>query len=241
MQTIPSTEDIRARRTVKFVRGHLAEHTTWIGIVVGYNAAYDTVKVYVYEPGSPEWVYEPGDAGWLTKTSYARADVEWYEPAEKAAPEHRETTIRIHGVERVVRTERATTVKALEGAHTKAVKAALEEMHKEEAPAYAERVRKMNRNDVVAEVGRVFDYYDAQRLVSRNGGAAGTNVLRDRLVSKNAKRRFTSAACNWDDARKGWPKVRFSSDPSAGLTEVEPGHWTDDPALFDVDEMPAAA
>jgi hypothetical protein len=82
MKTIPTRKDIESRRIVRFARGHLAARTTWVGVVTGYNAMYDTVSVYVYESPAPEWVYTPGDTGWLTKTTYARADVEWFEPAE---------------------------------------------------------------------------------------------------------------------------------------------------------------
>ncbi|WP_406324016.1 hypothetical protein [Streptomyces niveus] len=55
----------------------------------------------------------------------------------------RETTLRIMGVETVVRTERTGTVKQLEAAHMKAVKAALVELRRPHVPALRARARKV--------------------------------------------------------------------------------------------------
>jgi hypothetical protein len=125
MQTIPTADDITARRSVRFAAGHLAGHADWTGTLVGYSDLYDTVHVYVSAPGNSE-------SG--SKITYSRKDVEWDEPAPV---EHRETTVRVAGVERVVRTEvggKIRTVKQLEAAHTKAVKAAIIEMRIAAAP-----------------------------------------------------------------------------------------------------------
>ncbi|WP_329168380.1 hypothetical protein OG709_30150 [Streptomyces sp. NBC_01267] len=110
---IDQAVDTRAR--VRFAKGHLSGHSDWTGTLVGYNDLYDTVHVYVDAPGNPE-------SG--SKITYSRGDVELSEPAP-----FRETTIRIHGVERVIRTEmggKVKTVKQLEAAHTKAVRAAID-------------------------------------------------------------------------------------------------------------------
>lgn len=144
----------------------------------------------------------------------------------------RETTIRVHGVERVVRTERRTTVKALESVHTKAVKAAITEMHADAVPVYAERVRTMDLTAVVAEIGRVYDYYDAHRLVAQNGGVSGTKVLAERLIQRFAKRRFTAPSSGYASARRPFPPVRYAdvlSGLASGLTEMAPGEFTDAP------------
>jgi hypothetical protein len=123
---------------------------------------------------------------------------------------YRETTIRIHGLERVIRTEQTGTVKQLEAAHTKAVKAAVTELHAQSVPAYAARVRKMDRAAVIVEVSNVLPFYDAQKLVARNGGAAGAHVLREGLVTRYERRKFTVPGTNYTDARKPFPKVKFN-------------------------------
>lgn len=144
----------------------------------------------------------------------------------------RETTIRIHGVERVVRTERGTlAVKALESEHTKAVRTAIAEMHADAVPVYAERVRTMGRKAVVAEIGRVYDRGEALTLVARNGGAAGTKALAERLVKRFTARRFNAPpSSGYAAMRKPFPPVRYAAVPAglAGkLTETAPGEFTD--------------
>ena len=74
MDSAPTIEDITARRTVRFAKGHLAKHTGWTGTLVGYNDLYDTVHVYVDAPGNPE-------SG--SKITYSRKDVEFVEDPEE--------------------------------------------------------------------------------------------------------------------------------------------------------------
>lgn len=142
----------------------------------------------------------------------------------------RETTIRVFGVERVVRTELKTSVKALESAHMKAVKAALEDLHSSAVTAYADRIRALGREAVITEVGRTHDYYTAQKLVSRHGGASGTRALAELLVTKFGKRRFTGGSSEYTSARRPLSKVRYTDVPDGlakGLTETAPGEFID--------------
>lgn len=190
MQTIPTAEDIRARRTVRFAAGHLAAHTDWTGTLVGYNDLYDTVHVYVDAPGNSE-------SG--SKITYSRAAVEW---AESTDVEHRETTLRVAGVERIIRTEiggKLRTVKQLEAAHTKAVKAALTEMRK----AGAETLRK--RAAAVGEGGSDCISQQARRWERGTFPSYGTYDV--------------------SAARKPFPAPRFTGEAPAYLVEIEPGHY----------------
>lgn len=142
----------------------------------------------------------------------------------------RETTVRVFGVERVIRTERKTCVKELETSHTKAVKAALEELHSSAVPAYADRIRALGREDVITEVGRTHDYHTAQKLVSRHGGASGTRALAELLITEFGKRRFTAGSSEYPSMRRPFPKVRYTDAPDGlakGLTETAPGQFTD--------------
>jgi hypothetical protein len=201
-----------------------------VGMALGYRAKYDNVKVgFVDDAGNYTGEYTMVPAKSVEVVDEAAAEA----PREATVNNNfRETTVRVFGVERVVHTELKTTVKALESAHMKAVKAALDEMRVSAAPAYAERVRTADRDAVVAEISRTHDYYDAQKLVSRNGGASGTRVLRERLVTKFQKRRFTAGSSAHTSARKPLPKVSYTVAPAglaSGLTEVAPGEYIDAP------------
>jgi hypothetical protein len=212
MKAIPTAEDIKARRTVRFAAGHLAGHTDWTGVVVGYNDLYDTVHVYVDAPGNSE-------SG--SKITYSRKDVEWFEPAPV---EHRETTVRVAGVERVIRTEvggKIRTVKQLESAHTKSVKAAVIEM------------RRTN--------------LDAYRLTLATLEAAPWSPARDRDIEatkriiRRAERGTITSHGTPGVSTAPFPKVRYTTEIPEYLTEVAPGHYATAEAaegLFDLPEVP---
>ncbi|GGX26587.1 hypothetical protein [Streptomyces chryseus] len=211
MLTTPTAKDIKARRTVRFAAGHLAQHTDWTGTVVGYSALYDTVHVYVDAPGNSE-------SG--SKITYSRKDVEWCEPTP-AVVEHRETTIRVAGVDRVIRTERTgkvRTVAQLEAAHTKAVKAHLAELEK----AGAEQ----RHADAIASI-------HAGLWEDKEGFPGSGKRLYERAVSEEEirhmtrkPREFTPVKTAYTDARKGWPKVPSKPAPVPSyMAEIESGHW----------------
>jgi hypothetical protein len=212
VKTIPTAEDIKARRTVRFAAGHLAEHTSWTGTVAGYNALYDTVHVYVNAPGNPE-------SG--SKITYSRKDVEW-----AAHVEHRETTIRVAGVERVIRTEvggKIRTVKQLEVAHTRSVKGAVIEMRRANSDVYRRTLATME--------------------------AASWSPARDRdieamkLIIRRAERGTITSHGTPGVSTAPFPKVRYTTEIPEYLTEVAPGHYATAEAaegLFDVPELKSA-
>jgi hypothetical protein len=129
----------------------------------------------------------------------------------------RETTVRVYGVERVVRTERAGSAKQLEAAHTKAVKAALEEMHTAE-------LDRAHTDDMAA--------LERKRWKDREGWAgsgarAKENAIRQTKESHETRRlrKFNLPKCNYVDTRKGWPKVTFKVGIPDYLDEVAPGEY----------------
>jgi hypothetical protein len=139
----------------------------------------------------------------------------------------RETSIRVSGVARVIRTERGRgTVAKMDAAHTKAVKAALEEMDRALVDAF--------HADAMAHLTTA-EYPDPEGWGDMGVGAGERRraaAIADeeaRYAKSAAKRRFAFPRSNWVDARKGWPNVTFKPAIPPCLTEIEPGHWTDDP------------
>lgn len=135
--------------------------------------------------------------------------------------EFRETTLRQFGVTTIIRTERTTTVKALEATHTKAIKAALEDAVQRQADAmHAETMAHLTTAD--------YPDPDGWGPMGVGMGERQRQSAIDQETERYAKRRknwFNFPKCNWDDARKGWPKVRSSSTLPACLIEVAPGEY----------------
>ncbi|MFJ6636629.1 hypothetical protein ACIQMR_35475 [Streptomyces sp. NPDC091376] len=211
METIPTAEDIKGRRVVRFSAGHLAEHTNWTGVLVGYNTLYDTVHVYVDAPGNSE-------SG--SKITYSRKDVEWFDPkaAEEVAGEtvqYRETTITVAGVAHVVRTERTGTVKQLEAAHTKAVKATIVDARRANLPTFIAAA-------------------EAAELKAKK--SPGSWLLKEAAKdARNIVRRAERGTCHshtspWAASLKPLPKVRFTAEIPSYLVEVAPGHYATEEA-----------
>jgi hypothetical protein len=129
----------------------------------------------------------------------------------------RETTVRVYGLERVVRTEGQRTVKQLEAAHTKAVKAALEEMHTTE-------LDRIGAEDMAS--------LERKRWKDREGWAGSGARAKENAISqakesheKRRLRKFNFPKCNWVDARKGWPKVSSTTAVPDYLDEIAPGEY----------------
>jgi hypothetical protein len=135
---------------------------------------------------------------------------------EPAPVEHRETTIRVAGVERVIRTEvggKVRTVKQLEAAHAKSVKAALVEMRKAGAPTLRAKARAVG-----------------------DGGKGEFSKLAARW-----ERGVFAAHGTPGVSSAPFPKFRFTGEIPEYLTEVAPGHYATAEAaegLFDVPEVP---
>ncbi|MCM2391759.1 hypothetical protein [Streptomyces albipurpureus] len=116
------------------------------------------------------------------------------------ASDFRETTLRVTGAERVIRTERKGTVKHLEAAHTKAVKAALLEMRKAAAPALRDRPMLMDRGGNWVDWGKQADRWERGTFPSRVGVDVWT-------------------------VRRPFPKVRFTEEVPADLIKIGPTEY----------------
>ncbi|MFF1684454.1 MULTISPECIES: hypothetical protein [unclassified Streptomyces] len=195
------------------------DHADEVGVSSGrYGAEH-------YAPGTYELCDEghakeiDGECGhtWCVEQRAKVAPVVEETPAKV---EHRETTITVAGVERVVRTEiggKVRTTKQLEAAHTKAVKAALVEM----------RQAKLDERytDMVAS---------AQKPQEDAEGFPGSGERRRQRAQDEAdawRSKYGTAAApknvptNFVDASKGFPKVTFTSDIPEYLVELAPGHY----------------
>ncbi|SFD74470.1 hypothetical protein [Streptomyces aidingensis] len=156
-------------------------------------------------------------------------------------PDHRETTVRVFGTERTIRTEQAgaiRTTRQLEAAHTKNVQAALREMYaavpdqqkqtrKQELLAQAEEHRKggVKGNDPVTA------RYDWELL-----DAATVLEMTAESIGRHRFAPPTTAANSYATARRKPPKPRplpleelFASLPDDGSVTYE--HIPDVPAL----------
>ncbi|MEU1373007.1 hypothetical protein ABZ442_04995 [Streptomyces triculaminicus] len=131
----------------------------------------------------------------------------------------RETTIRILGIERVIRTERVSgTVQALEAAHTKAVKAAAEEMYAPAAKARAAEFRARADEYRALERGP----FDEARFLAKKALPYGVDFLSEaKRLDKEAKslerRWFTVPKDRCAELRRPHPKVRYNLAPTDPL------------------------
>jgi hypothetical protein len=146
---------------------------------------------------------------------------------EEAAPvvedpkpvEARETTIRVAGVERVIRTELGgciRTVKALETAHTKAVKAAVVDARRANLPVFQ------------AAATKAEEY--ARKCPGDPWARASAEGTRN--IVRRAERGTLSSWGTYDVGRmrKPFPKVRYTDEVPAYLVEVGPGHYATEEA-----------
>ncbi|WP_326812144.1 hypothetical protein [Streptomyces scopuliridis] len=121
----------------------------------------------------------------------------------------RETTITVAGVAHVIRTERIgtmRTIKHLEAAHTKAVRAAVIDL------------RRANADNMEAV---------AEAKVSKLGGLPTRDlIIREARTRANQARRGTLPTYGaYDDARKGFPKAPSGKPVPSYLVEIAPGHY----------------
>ncbi|MFB7114097.1 hypothetical protein [Streptomyces sp. NPDC056291] len=130
-----------------------------------------------------------------------------------APVESRETTIRVAGVERVIRTEvggKVRTVKQLEAAHTKAVKAALVEMR---------RANLANLHRKAAEL-KAARWYPLRDLDVKEVNNSIRRAERGTFPTHGTPGASTAP----------FPKVKFTDEVPAYLVEIEPGHYATDEA-----------
>ncbi|WDM16685.1 hypothetical protein J3S85_37590 [Streptomyces lavenduligriseus] len=131
----------------------------------------------------------------------------------------RETTITVAGIERVIRTEMVghiRTVKALETAHTKAVKAALVEMRRDALPVFQAAADKAEEHAKTRPV-------DPLAMMSAKDA---------RNTARRAERGtlHSHGTYNVRTARKPHPSVRYTETVPEYLVEIEPGHYATDEA-----------
>ncbi|MEU0837252.1 hypothetical protein [Streptomyces sp. NPDC005969] len=123
-------------------------------------------------------------------------------PAEPASVAFRETAIGVWPRSAVVRTEQTGTVDRLEREHTKAVREALLALHPQNVDAHeTEEIAAVHRREWPDKEG-----------IPGSGERARTDVLRSiaKWGEQARRRTFKTARTHWDDARKGWPAVRFN-------------------------------
>lgn len=140
-------------------------------------------------------------------------------PARKdtVSSDFRETMIRVHGVERVIRTERAGSVKRLESAHTKAVKEALVELSR--------TVTEQRDADELASL-HAAKWPDKEGFPGSGQRSRDNAVVQAETRHMTRKRRtFGVAPSSYVDARKGWPKVTFTASVPDYFVEVAPGEY----------------
>lgn len=116
---------------------------------------------------------------------------------------YRETVIRFQRVEKVVRTVQTGTVERLERDHTRNVKAAIHALCIS-----------------VIDADEASDTADTQaREWVDSPGFPGSGARIKASYAKNSARiyserraavKFTTPKGNWDDARKGWPPVKYN-------------------------------
>lgn len=192
-----------------------AERAANIAAREAETKAYNAWVAETYGSGATlkDAIQKHGVAGlWAQFRAAQAAPVE--EPAEV---EHRETTLTVAGVEHIVRTEvggKVRTVKQLEAAHTKAVKAALVELRRTNLPALEAAAKKA---EAKAVRGTWLDKDEAKRL---------------RNAVRRAERGTLYSCGTYDVAtmRKPHPPVRFTETVPEYLVEVEPGHYATDDA-----------
>jgi len=135
----------------------------------------------------------------------------------------RETRLTIEGIAHVVRTERGSrTVKALDAAHTKAVKSLLEDDFRRGVDArHAERIAHLKTAEYPDPEG-----WGAQGEGMGERRRAGDIETAEAQHAKLPKpgRRYSFPKCNWDAAVKPL-RALPTTDPTTYLVEIEPGHY----------------
>ncbi|MGW2515037.1 hypothetical protein ACWC0A_37850 [Streptomyces scopuliridis] len=144
----------------------------------------------------------------------------------------RETKLRIFGVERVIRTERTGSVKQLEAAHTKAVKAVLaEERTVGLDRRHADRLDEIESSSWEDKEG----WKGSGRHAKANALALADKLDKERRAVKHAPVR-----CNWVDACKGLPKVTYGKPVPDYLIEIAPREYatTEAARSMEAEELP---
>ncbi|MCY0957712.1 hypothetical protein [Streptomyces sp. H27-H5] len=117
--------------------------------------------------------------------------------------DYRETTVTIYGVRRTVRTERTGTVRQMETAHTRAVRATLEELHD------------ANKARALAAAKRTARAADEKARGHNSGPDQRAAFDANRAVAQIEKRKFEAPTFpNFAAMARPHPPVKFDLDPT---------------------------
>lgn len=127
--------------------------------------------------------------------------------------DYRETTVTVYGTTRTIRTERTGTARQMETAHTRAVRAALEELHA------------AGKDKALAAAKRTARAADAAARNHHSGPAVTAAQHAHRAVARVEKRTFATLAFpSLAAMTRPHPPVKFDLDPAdprfAGIYEV---------------------
>lgn len=157
--------------------------------------------------------------------------------AHTPIPQHRETTITIHGVSRTVRTPAGRTPASTETAHLKAVRDALRQLHAETEPAYARYLdtldyralddlleTALNQSEYRAYTNRVsIDRYTPEII-----RATHLRLWRKKLLDCRSRRTFNLPTSRWVSGAP-FPKPRRLAEIPAHLApyvgDGQPALW----------------
>ncbi|WP_338675970.1 hypothetical protein V1460_25600 [Streptomyces sp. SCSIO 30461] len=133
----------------------------------------------------------------------------------------RETAITVFGVTRIIRTERKSTIRALEMAHTKAVRDALTELHN------------AGKSDALRAARKAAQVSEAAAYQHASGPMAQAAHNARRRVRDIEKRKFTAPSFPDLKARMRPEPVKFDLSPTDPM-------FADIHEFFDPDAEPAA-
>lgn len=129
----------------------------------------------------------------------------------------RETTLTLAGVAHTIRTERTGSVKQLEAAHLKAVKAAIDNTR-------AQGVARRNAEELASLRAKTWE--DREGFPGSGERSRSNAIVQAEIRHlKYTAPKVRNVTCNYVDARKGLPKVTFGKPVPEYLVEVAPGEY----------------
>ncbi|WP_327415423.1 hypothetical protein [Streptomyces sp. NBC_01233] len=149
--------------------------------------------------------------------------------------DYRETTVTVYGTRRTVRTERTGTVRQMETAHTRAVRATLEELHATgKAGALAAAKRTARAADAKAR-----NHHSGPDLIAAQDA--------HRAVKRIEKRKFEAPTFpNFKAMTRPHPPVKFDLEPTDALFDglhefIDPDAPTEEPPAAEEPRAPMGA
>ncbi|MEU9033783.1 hypothetical protein AB0D45_02545 [Streptomyces sp. NPDC048352] len=149
--------------------------------------------------------------------------------------DYRETTVTVYGTTRTVRTERTGTVRQMETAHTRAVRATLEELHA------------AGKGKALAAAKRAARDADAKARNHHSGPDLIAAQDAHRAVARIEKRKFEAPSFpNFKAMTRPHPPVKFDLDPTDALFAdchefIDPDAPTEEPPAVEEPRTPMGA